>query len=478
MNDLVSQALSQLPPNDPVPVLAEVAARQMKPLADDGLIEAATGLARPDDDATNQARESTVGQASLTCKPDSETPRLGLSDSRGGETLSRAGNGEQGEPATGHVVAPHETPGSTSPLGSILDKIEKLISNYVSFPKANHLPVVALWVVHTWLFDRFRYTPYLHIFSPEKRCGKSILLDSLALVVFRPWKIDNLSEAALFHKASKQQPTMLWDEVDNVFVNERDNAPIIGLLNAGFKRGGKAVRVPRGNLEEYDVFCPKALCGIGRIPDTTHDRCIDIKLARARGKHVFREEDAEPAGAVIRSELVAWSRSLGKDAHKVAVSFPAEYRDNGRKCDITEPLLIIAHLAGPDWLEKAEHALGDICSHVDDYSVGIQLLGDVRKIFTDFKTDKLFTHTMLEALVKIEDAKSPWPVWWEGDLKFGKTRGPAKKLANYLKEYDIEPRSMRNGNETAKGYMKRDFEDVWNRYLPPEDPLGDPELDL
>ena len=35
-------------------------------------------------------------------------------------------------------------------------------------------------------------------------------------------------------------------------------------------------------LHEFKVFCPKALAGIGKLPDTLEDRSISIELRRKR----------------------------------------------------------------------------------------------------------------------------------------------------------------------------------------------------
>jgi hypothetical protein len=354
----------------------------------------------------------------------------------------------------------------TNDLAATLDKIVAYLEHYVNFPFEGQSITCAIWAVHTHVFDRFRYSPYLHIFSPEKRCGKSNLLDALALIVARPWKVENLSEASLFHKADNDKSTMLWDEVDQVFKDDQRYAPIIGLLNGGFKRGGRAARCPRGVFTEYDVYCPKVITGIGKIPDTLHDRCIDIRLARAKPPSPFREEDAEDEAKEICEALVEFATNLGPNEHKVIVNFPGEYIENGRMCDITEPLLSLAFLAGQEWYDKVHDSLADLCSNMSDMSVGMQLIKDCRDIFLTRNAEKIFSQTLINDLIDVEDADSPWPVWWEGDVKNGKTRGPAKKLATLLGGYGIKPHTIRLGTEQAKGYIKADFADAWKRYLP------------
>jgi putative DNA primase/helicase len=43
--------------------------------------------------------------------------------------------------------------------------------------------IVALWIVHCYVFDTFQCTPRLAITSPEKRCGKTTLLDVIGCLV-------------------------------------------------------------------------------------------------------------------------------------------------------------------------------------------------------------------------------------------------------------------------------------------------------
>jgi putative DNA primase/helicase len=57
--------------------------------------------------------------------------------------------------------------------------VEQLIADltrYVSL-HPDYAATVAFWVLHTYLIDRTRITPRLAITAPEKRCGKTTLID-------------------------------------------------------------------------------------------------------------------------------------------------------------------------------------------------------------------------------------------------------------------------------------------------------------
>src|SRR3981189_736179 len=62
-------------------------------------------------------------------------------------------------------------------LSPLLDSISEFLRRYIVFPRPEQPVAIALWVAHTWLIDAFEYTPYLHVLSPEKQCGKTLLLE-------------------------------------------------------------------------------------------------------------------------------------------------------------------------------------------------------------------------------------------------------------------------------------------------------------
>ena len=72
-------------------------------------------------------------------------------------------------------------------LGQLLQETCGYLNRFIAFSSEAQPVAIALWIAHTWTIEAFDYTPYLHILSPEKRCGKSRLLDCLNLLVARPW---------------------------------------------------------------------------------------------------------------------------------------------------------------------------------------------------------------------------------------------------------------------------------------------------
>ena len=389
--------------------------------------------------------------------------------------------GQPGAPETrlgGHLMA----------LGQTLDLTVEYLERFIKFPMRAQADVIALWVAHTYVYRAWEYTPYLHIFSPEKNCGKTNLLKVIQHVCYNPLKFESSSLAAFFRKVDELKPTLLWDEVDNLFKNEKDNRELIGLLNGGYEAGAKAMRCSEGKsheVEEYDAFCPKVFTGIGTIPDTLHSRSIDIKLVRQLSKDKadkVRTKYIKPYSQPLREAFAAWAKRAVEDIGNNHVLFPKEI-DDGRLEDITEPLLAIADDAGGEWSDRARASLVQVVSTVEDMSQGIRLLEDVRMIFSTMSLDRMTSHGLLDNLIKVESADSKWPSMWERDIKNGAYQRPAQKLAEMLSPYEIKPTNVRYNDEhgqpaQGKGYYKAQFHDAWNRYLDEEGELGTAELAL
>jgi hypothetical protein len=240
------------------------------------------------------------------------------------------------------------------------------------------------------------------------------------------------------------------------------------LLNAGFEEKARIPRcVGQGqnlDVKNFAVFCPKALAGIGKLPDTVRDRSVPIHLVRrSRDEKVerFRKREAEKEGAAIRRALDAWSKQRGViDALRDwRPKVPDELSD--RQADICEPLLALAELAGGDWPGRARTALVTLCAQTDeDESLGVKLLCAIRDAFNESEAGKVSTQQLLKSLIE-QETDAPWATWWEHEVNNGNTRGPAQRLARLLKPYRVQARGIRlSDNTTPRGYIREDFEEA------------------
>jgi len=340
----------------------------------------------------------------------------------------------------------------TVPLPNLLGEIEAIVRRYVMIP-ADALTAVVLWIAHTYVLDAFDVTPYLNVTSSAKRCGKSRLLEVLESLVRGAWLVIRPSEAVLFRKIGRDQPTLLLDEVDAIFKDRSTGTEgLRALLNAGNRRG---VTVPRcvgdqQELVDFPVFCPKVLAGIGSaVPDTVRDRSVDVQLVRKKpGEKLpkLRQAILRQETAPIREALSTWASTAVIPLRAAEPSVPDELHD--RAADAWEPLLAIADSAGGDWPTRARSAARTLhCADLDKDNVAVLLLRAIRDEFDAARVEKMLTVELLHRLIDRDG--EPWGAWWGPALAKEDTRGPGFKLASLLREYGITPKEMRTA--TSKG---------------------------
>jgi hypothetical protein len=356
----------------------------------------------------------------------------------------------------------------TTEVRELLEEVRRFVRRFVVLTEAQ-ADAVALWVLHTHAFAAAETTPYLEINSAEKQSGKTRLLETLEYLVANPWSTGRTSISALARKIHAEQPTLLLDESDAAFASDKTYVQDLrGVLNSGFRLGGKyTINVPSGQNgwtpADFSVFCPKAIAGIGSLPDTVVSRSVTIRLKRKRpGERVEKlrirhagilaEELRVPLEAVV-PQIVEALREITEASPKM----PEGLSDRAE--DVWEPLLAIADFAGGDWPDRARHAAVELSANrrEEEDSLGVQLLRDIREVFRMRGLDEISSSALVMELNTIEE--SPWGGWSHGK---GLT---THALARQLKPFTVAPRHTRDGS--ARGYAKEQFDDAFSRYLPP-----------
>ena len=199
------------------------------------------------------------------------------------------------------VEAPPVENGAT-----LLNDLKAFVRRFVVMGE-HALIVVALWTLHTHAIDAAVATIYLNITSPQRQCGKTLLLEVLRPLVARPFFTSRTSAAALIRKVAKDSCTLLLDETDAAFNGAQEYTEALrSILNAGNQRGGVATLCVGRNhdVQDFPVFGPKAIAGIGRLPDTIEDRSASIELARRKRTEIvtkFRLRKVLPEAEALRA---------------------------------------------------------------------------------------------------------------------------------------------------------------------------------
>lgn len=344
----------------------------------------------------------------------------------------------------------------------LLDDTLSTFTRYVVFPDEHAAVGTVLWVAGTHAVPAFQHAPRLVANSPEKRCGKSRLLDVIAGTCHSPLMSVNATVAAIYRSiGDKHPPTLLVDEADTLFGSKKvaeQNEDLRALLNAGHQRGRPALRCvgPAQVPTEFPTFAMAALAGIGQMPDTITDRAVNITLRRRKPDEKvaqFRSRRDGPILADLRDRLAAWCATQLDTLADAEPEMPVE----DRAADTWEPLIAIADAAGGRWPELARTACAVLVARADgedeDRSLGMRLLTDIRDVFSERGVAFLASADLVAELRKVDE--SPWDGF---DLN-------PSKLAYRLREYGVKPgRAERN---TIRGYSLESFYDVFSRYLRP-----------
>jgi Protein of unknown function (DUF3631) len=359
-----------------------------------------------------------------------------------------------------------EEVGGLSDGAHLLDELHAALTRYVVLPGPEAADAVVLWIAATHAQPAWEHAPRLAAVSPEKRCGKSRLMDAVDATCHRPLITVNATVAAVFRSIGDDPPTLLVDEADTIFGSKRQaehNEDLRGLLNAGHQRNRPALRMVGAGaaltVGKFNTFAMAMLASIGELPDTIMDRAVIVRMRRRRPDErvaPFRTGRDTPPLHELRDRLAAWVREHLDELGETDPKMPVE----DRAADTWAPLVAIADLAGADWPARARRAVVVGVQEAEEgdgeASLRLQLLADLKAIFKDAQA--LHTRTILDKLHELEE--SPW-----NDL-FGKPLDP-RGLSRRLHPYGIKPTDVRETGDgpNLKGYKREDLLDAWTRYL-------------
>ena len=356
------------------------------------------------------------------------------------------------------IAFPETEPWSKQIDGSLLlDEIAAMFRRFVVL-SPTEIQAVTLWVVHTYAVDATSICPILVINSPEKRCGKTLLLELLFNLVFRPLPASNITASSLFRAIERYKPTVLLDEVDTFL---GDNDELRGILNSGYRRSSAyVIRTVGDDFEPviFGTFGPKAIAQIGTPPDTILDRSVLVNMRRKmsdekteRLRYDRVSEDLLP----LRRKAVRWTKDNLKRLTDCEPQVPDELNDRAR--DSWRPLLAIAESTGSRWAGYGRACAVKLSEGKSEISKRTLLLSDIRDIFRQTRVSRMASTEICSKLIGIEE--HPWP-----ELRDGKPI-TACQLARLLEPLCIRPRQMKMDMTNIRGYELDDFTDSFARYL-------------
>ena len=352
----------------------------------------------------------------------------------------------------------------------VLEDVKKMIKRFVVLESEAYYDALTLWVAYTYFQSEFEIYPRLVITSPDKQCGKTLLLTVIQFLVENASRTSNISEAALFRIIdSKEEIVLFIDEFDATFgknANKEKAESLRQIFNEGFLANGNVTRcVTVGKqieLKQFSVACPVAMAGIGKsnAPDTIRDRSLLIPMRRitqSEGFHLdrFRLRMAEPDFAPLRDRLRIASEARKKEVGLKLdeVNFPSGLTP--RQEDVWEGLFAVALLFGGEWFERASASASALCDkelEPTSQNYKVETLSMCRDVFEEMIEDRISASDLVFRINNLEH--SPYK-----DSGFSLN---AKRLADHLGEFGIKSRP----NGKVRQYTKAQFEKPWQSYLP------------
>lgn len=347
----------------------------------------------------------------------------------------------------------------------VFDEIVSAINRHVVL-QPGQPAAVALWIMMSWLFERFKLLPQLLLSSPVKRCGKTTLLELISYIVNRALTAANLTSAAVFRSIEAYRPTLLIDEADT-FLGGGANPELTGVLNSGHNRAtAYVIRVQEIDGEwvptRFATFCPKTLAMIKAPPDTQLDRSIVIEMQRKPTSRTVQPLglDAEQSFRDLKRKLTRWRDDTPDTFEHDLTACPQLPNDRARQN--WSALLSVARLIGPAAYEQGQEAVR-LLSDTRHLEVdrGADLLADIRSVFRSKNCARMPSKELLKGLNDMSDRP------WATHNKVKEMNGHG--LANELRTFGVRPGTYKDGAKPVKGYLLADLKPVFDRYLEVDD---------
>lgn len=260
-------------------------------------------------------------------------------------------------------LGPHATPNGER----IWKDLQAVLHKYLWFHDQRMYPMVATWIMGTYLYQIFSFYGYLLLYSKKTdrnksgaRCGKSQFLKLNQYLSYEAKPPMNITTSAAIRDGSAMGQVLQIDTLDKLEAKgDQGVQALMDILDGAFGKGGyseKKVLDDKGNwkTQSYWIYSPYSMCGIGRdnLEKPAQDRSfifemkqksITIKKAKMDEKRLL--DDTTP----IRNDLYFWglhnSKAVAKD-YRTNPNLISDFELNDRAEDIWRPLFVVLRNLG------------------------------------------------------------------------------------------------------------------------------------
>lgn len=365
---------------------------------------------------------------------------------------------------------------------AVINDLQAYYLRYVSFPDPGAYSfVLALWSIATHMWPSFDAFPYVMITSETKRSGKTRTSELMSFVAANAHNVSGVTPATIFRMIRDDSPTIIIDEAETLSSESADM--MRSIVNVGYRRGQTIPRMSKTGVEHWPAYCPKVFVLIGETFDTLRDRCIIMRMQRAKAPQRFLYDLVKGDGELLRdraADLIAELKNVVIDAY--ASHAGLDYLQD-RDAELWMPLFAVCSVFCSERLTELTRVAVDMSmektapakhhrtlegdgdaeeqAFLGEY--GERLVRDVAMIMHDSKAVRVMsTGKLLAALHELPTG--PW-------RKFRGELLSAIDLSNLLSGFGCKPKNIRDGSgrksPVVKGYSRADIEAALKRNAHP-----------
>jgi len=281
----------------------------------------------------------------------------------------------------------------------LLKDIIKFIKEYLELPEDKGYLLLALWVFHTYIIEKFETTPILY-FQGVKETGKTRAGEVLGELAFKCERLTSPTEATLFRSAEYFKTSLVIDEIQ--LWGKEGNEAVGRLIKSRYKRGLKVSRINQNKsgeeqVEYFDVFDPLVISTTESIPAIIENRCISFLMQKNKDPKVETFIDKELARK-LRNKLTVFRANFMEK--KLGEVNPISRR---RLNEILNPLYQTLMEIDPDLENEFKLTVRNLEQSKDieeEFTIEAEIVEAVMEYYNESKTMVFLTSEIVRLLNK------------------------------------------------------------------------------
>jgi hypothetical protein len=318
----------------------------------------------------------------------------------------------------------------------LLKDIIKFVKKYLELTEDKGYLILALWVFHTYIMEKFEATPILY-FQGVKETGKTRAGEVLGELAYKCERLTSPTEATLFRSAEYFKTALIIDEIQ--LWGKEGNQEVGRLIKSRYKKGLKVNRINlnksgEDQVEYFDVFAPLVISTTESIPDIIESRCIRFLMQKNTDLEVERFIDRESARNIRNKLTIFRANFMDQELKEVK---PISRR---RLNEILNPLYQILMEIDPELESEFKIIVKDLEQAKDveeEFTIEAEIVETVLEYYNENKEMTFLTNEIVRRLNKDRSERDEFSSGFIG-RRLGNLGFKKKRLINGKRGFNFE----------------------------------------